>query len=122
MRLPLLIVLLTLMSPCDRLWAHTLKLLPETRSIFVSRIAASRVGWLFEGKSVESPMKYAENAHKKVLNRSELAFVLYDFRHTSQEHLDRSMLLCGIAPDANQIRVQSGPNTPGFSAILRRFR
>jgi integrase len=126
---------------------RTLKLLPEVRSIFAARIAASSRGWLFEGKSVELPMKDAENAHMKVLDRSGLAFVLYDFRHTaatrwaergmgvetiakllghsnlrtvmryvhlSQEHLDRSMLLYGIAPDANQIRAQSGPNDFGI--------
>lgn len=28
-------------------------------------------------------MKDAENAHKRVLERSALAFVLYDFRHTA---------------------------------------
>jgi len=62
---------------------RTLKLLPEARSIFAARIAASSRGWLFEGKSVEAPMKDAENAHKRVLDRAALAFVLYDFRHTA---------------------------------------
>jgi integrase len=122
---------------------RTLKLLPETRSIFAARAAASKHGWLFEGKSTAEPMKDAENAHKKVLDRSGLAFVLYDFRHTaatrwaergmgvetiarllghanlrtvmryvhlSQEHLDRSMLLYGAAPEQKSARVQSGSN------------
>jgi integrase len=62
---------------------RTLRLLPETRSIFAARIAESSRGWIFEGKSVDAPMKDAENAHKKVLDRSRLAFVLYDFRHTA---------------------------------------
>lgn len=62
---------------------RTLKLLPEVRSIFAVRIGESTCGWLFEGKSADAPMKDAENAHKKVLKRSGLAFVLYDFRHTA---------------------------------------
>jgi integrase len=117
-----------------------LKLLPETRSIFAARIAASARGWLFEGKSADAPMRDAENAHQRVLARSGLAFVLYDFRHTaatrwaeggmgvetiakllghanlrtvmryvhlSQEHLDRSMLLYGSAPDGKTARSES---------------
>ncbi len=119
---------------------RTLKLLPDTRSIFAARITASSHGWLFEGKSADVPMKDAENAHKKVLDRSGLGFVLYDFRHTaatrwaergmgvetiakllghanlrtvmryvhlSQEHLDRSMLLYGSAPDGQATRPKS---------------
>jgi integrase len=62
---------------------RTLRLLAETRSIFAARIAASRRGWRFEGKSAEVPMKDSENAHRKVLDRAGLAFVLYDFRHTA---------------------------------------
>lgn len=62
---------------------RTLRLLPDVKAIFEARIDASKHVWLFEGKSPEAPMKDAENAHKKVLKRSGLAFVLYDFRHTA---------------------------------------
>ena len=40
-------------------------------------------GWLFEGKKGGTHLTDIQNAHSKVLAATQLAFVVYDFRHAA---------------------------------------
>jgi integrase len=62
---------------------RTLHLTPQAKAILEARIdAAGPDGWLFRGKERDAPLSSIENAHRKILVKSSLAFVVYDFRHT----------------------------------------
>jgi integrase len=62
---------------------RTLRLTAEARSVLARRIAsAPESGWLFEGKKAGTHLLEVENPHQAVLDVTELAFVLYDLRHT----------------------------------------
>jgi integrase len=62
---------------------RTLRLTAEARSIFAARIAhAPKSGWLFEGKQGGTHLLSVDTAHTAVLEATELAFVVYDLRHT----------------------------------------
>lgn len=64
-----------------------LDLTPEARGIMEARsMAAGECGFLFAGRKRGTPLSDVENAHKRVLERSGLAFVIYDFRHTFATH------------------------------------
>ena len=58
-------------------------LTPEARGIMEQRqMAAGPDGLLFRGRKNGTPLSDIENAHKRVLEASGLASVIYDFRHT----------------------------------------
>jgi integrase len=60
-----------------------LDLTPEARGIMEKRVmAAGPEGYLFRGRRRGEPLSDVENAHKRVLEASGLAFVIYDLRHT----------------------------------------
>lgn len=63
---------------------RTLKLTSEARSILARRAAvAVTSGWLFQGKKNGTHLTDIQNAHCNVLKETNLAFVVYDFRHTA---------------------------------------
>jgi integrase len=62
---------------------RVLDLTPESRGILELRsIAADADGFLFQGRKHGTALSDVENAHKRVLEASGQAFVVYDFRHT----------------------------------------
>jgi integrase len=62
---------------------RVLDLTPESRGILELRsMAAGADGFLFQGRKHGTALSDAENAHKRVLEASGLAFVVYDLRHT----------------------------------------
>lgn len=62
---------------------RVLDLTSESAGILEKRsMAAGAEGYLFQGRRQGTPLSKVENAHKRVLAASGLAFVIYDFRHT----------------------------------------
>ena len=61
---------------------RVLDLTPESAGILEKRFMAGGEGFLFHGRKHGTPLSDVENAHKRVLEASGLAFVIYDFRHT----------------------------------------
>ena len=62
---------------------RVLDLTPESAGILEKRsMAAGSEAFLFQGRRRGTPLSSIENAHKRVLAASGLAFVIYDFRHT----------------------------------------
>jgi integrase len=60
-----------------------LDLTPESAIIMEKRsMVAGPEGFLFKGHRRGTPLSNVENEHKRVLEASGLAFVIYDFRHT----------------------------------------
>jgi hypothetical protein len=59
-----------------------LDLTPESVGIMEKRcMAAGTDGFLFSGRMRGTPLSDVENGHKRVLEASGLAFVIYDLRH-----------------------------------------
>ena len=62
---------------------RVLDLTPEARGILERRsMAAGADGFLFHGRKRGTPVSDIGNAHQRVLERSGLACVIYDLRHT----------------------------------------
>jgi len=62
---------------------RVLELTPEACVIMERHLmSAGADGFLFHGRKRGAPLSKVENAHKRVLKASGLAFVIYDFRHT----------------------------------------
>lgn len=62
---------------------RVLDLTPESVGIMEKRcMAAGAEGFLFNGRRRGTPLSDIENGHKRVLEASGRAFVIYDLRHT----------------------------------------
>jgi site-specific recombinase XerD len=61
---------------------RVLDLTPEARGILEKRSMTARDGFLFPGRKHGTPLSDIENVHRRVLEESGLAFVVYDFRHS----------------------------------------
>jgi integrase len=62
---------------------RVLDLTPESAGILEKRsMSAGADGFLFHGRKHGTPLSDVDNAHRRVLDASGLAFVIYDLRHT----------------------------------------